>query len=157
MGKIAAGVSALVAVTVMIVLLVSGGSDPAPTPQPQAQATPSPTPTGSPPPIVTLASATVVVRLADDRITAAKRSIKPAGGKITLALVNESASPLRFVLARGKPKDAGAIATARVAEFPLKAAEVQTDQVAVDPGTYTLVVRPTETSAAADTTPLRVR
>jgi hypothetical protein len=161
MAKIAAGVSALVAVIVMIVLLVSGrnSDDPAPASSPQVQATEtvSPTPTGSPPPIVTLASTTVVVRLDENRITAAKRSIRPTHGTITLALVNESATPLSFVLARGKPKGAAAISTARVAEFPLKAAEVQTDQVGVSRGDYTLIVRTGDNAAAAGTTSLRVR
>jgi hypothetical protein len=149
-----------VAVVAMIGLLIYGGSndDPAPpSPQVQATATASGTPTGTPPPIVTLASTTVVVRLDDKRITAAKRSIKPNHGTITLALVNESAVPLSFVLARGKPEGADAISTARVAEFPLKAAEVQTDQVGVSRGDYTLIVRTGDNAAAAGTTSLRVR
>ncbi len=71
--------------------------------------------------------------------------------------MNQGVSPLRFVLARGKPQGADAISTARVAEFPLKAAEVQNDQVDVKPGEYTLIVRASDTSPAESTTTLRVR
>jgi hypothetical protein len=144
----------------MIGLLIYGGTNDDPAPPSSSspvQATASPTATDTAPPILTLGPATVIVRLADNKITAAKRSIKPVDGKITLALVNTAASPLRFVLARGKPHGAAAIATARVLEVPLQGAEVQTEQVDVGDGDYTLIVRKSDDAPAVGTTSLRVR
>ncbi len=156
MFKLGAGLA--VAVIAVVLLLVAGGDEPALSPQDQA--TPIPTETATPTPTPFAAGAgTVSVRVVDGTLDVDPVEVERDGGAVALQIENTTTDTVEVILARGRPGDGyDEIQTALVTGDVVQAGQQQLDRVALERGSYTLILRPVEESpAVTDSVRLRVR
>ena len=126
---------AIVLVNAILFLLIFGGDDPDLSPQDQSTPTSAPQTSAPDPRPASVEPGATRVRITDDALSVSPRSVELQDGYLTLQMENAASSPVELALVKG---DQGANA---IVAMPLERGVRRTDQVGVDAGTYTLLVR----------------